>query len=194
MIAPEALILVNEDTGGLDSVPAVITDGGRSSLPPILDGYSTVSVEEKVRRFVLNLPEMLERWISRRSSPHTQRAYRQDLFTFIGFANLGWPQDATRLFAVTVGQVHDYRDWLTALLSSGVRLGTLLRLDMEDFHSDQDDPPLRITEKGNRRRTIGLNVQAAQAMRDYIEKAGLTHGPLFRSRFDSRTQRLGEGR
>jgi integrase/recombinase XerC len=104
---------------------------------------------------------------------------------------------ARQLFSLPAGEtVLDYRDraLLKALLFSGVRIGTLLRLDVEDFHADHDNPTLRITEKGSRRRTIGLNVLAAQSMRDYIEKAGLKHGPLFRSRFDSRTQRLGEGR
>jgi hypothetical protein len=84
----------------------------RDLLPPIFDGCYTLSVEEKVRRFVLNVPELLERWISRRASPHTQRAYRQDLFTFLRFAGIAWPNEATELFAVTVGQVHAYRDWM----------------------------------------------------------------------------------
>jgi site-specific recombinase XerD len=280
MTAQEELTDLKEPPGELVPVPTVTTAGGRTALPPILDGCYTLSVEEKLQRFVLNVREILERWISRRSSPHTQRAYEQDLFTFIGFANLCWPEDATALFGVTVAQVHAYRDWMTArgdapktinrriaslsgffkflrevaaemrlpiqvanpadkefvarenadpveerrhfsaakarqlfslpagetvldyrdrallkaLLYSGVRIGTLLRLDVEDFHDDNDDPTLRITEKGNRRRTLGLNVLAAQAIRDYIAKAGLTHGPLFRARFDSRTQRLGETR
>jgi hypothetical protein len=54
----------------------------RDLLPPILDGCYTLTIEDKVCRFVLHVPEMLERWISRRASPHTQRAYRQDIFTF----------------------------------------------------------------------------------------------------------------
>ena len=83
-------------------------------LLPILDGCSTLRVEEKVRRFVLNMPEMLERWISRCASSHTQRAYRQDLFTFITFTRLRWPDDAAGLLAVTVGQVQAYRDSILA--------------------------------------------------------------------------------
>jgi site-specific recombinase XerD len=272
------LIVANEEMSGL--VPAPVVIDGQALLPPILEGYYTQSVEEKVQRFVLNVPEMLERWISRRTSPHTQRAYRQDLFTFVGFSNLEWPEDAAKLFAVTVGQVHAYRDWmvtrcdapktinrriaslsgffkflrevaaelrlpiqianpadkefiardnadpvqerrhfpafkarqlfslpagesvldhrdraiLKCLLYSGVRIGTLLRLDIEDFHDDEDDPTLRITEKGSRRRTIGLNSLAAKAVRDYVQKAKLTRGPLFRAKLNPRSQKLGEKR
>ncbi len=253
---------------------------GRDLLPPILDGCYTLSVEEKVRRFVLNVPELLERWISRRASPHTQRAYRQDLFTFLAFAKIVWPTHATELFAVTVGQVHAYRDWmighgdapktinrrisslsgffkflrevaaemrlpiqvanpadkefvardnadpveerhhfsaakarqlfslpagetildyrdraiLKCLLFAGSRIGTLLRLDVKDFHDDEHDPKLRVHEKGQRRRTIGLNVQAARALREYIDKAGLTSGPLFRPRLNPRSKKLAAGR
>src|SRR5262249_47444668 len=94
----------------------VTTDGVARGelLPPILEGCRTDSVEERVRRFPLGVPEMLKRWIRRCQSPHTQRAYRQDLMTFIGFLQLDWPQQATALFTVTVGDVHRYRDWLLA--------------------------------------------------------------------------------
>lgn len=280
MAEREELIVVNENTDRLVPVPVTTYSPNQNLLPPILDGYYTASVEDKVRRFILNVPEMLERWINRRASPHTQRAYRQDLFTFIGCTNLRWPEDAAGLFAVTVGQVHAYRDWmvkrgdapktinrrlsslsgffkflrevaaemrlpiqvanpaekdfvardnadavverqhfsaakarqlfslpdgetvlayrdraiLKSLLYSGIRIGTLLRLDIDDFHFDDDDPKLRITEKGNRRRTVGLNVLAAQAIRDYVEKACLTRGPLFRGKLNSRSAKIGETR
>jgi hypothetical protein len=81
-------------------------------LPPILDGCATASIEEARKRFVLGVPELLERWISRRASAHTQRAYRQDLFTFIGFVGIAWPEQAPALFRITVREVHAYRDWM----------------------------------------------------------------------------------
>src|SRR5262249_50672658 len=110
MTEQEELTHVNELAG--EMVPVAGASAGRDLLPPILEGCYTLSVEQKVRRFILNVPEMLERWISRRASPHTQRAYRQDLFTFIRFAGIQWPEEAAGLFAVTVGQVHAYRDWM----------------------------------------------------------------------------------
>jgi integrase/recombinase XerC len=270
---------MDEVTGRL--MPAAEdTRAGHNPLPTIIEGFHTLSVEDKVRRFAQGVPEMLERWISRRASPHTQRAYRQDLFTFIGYADLRWPDEATALFAVSVAQVHAYRDWMVSrgdapktvnrrisslsgffkflrevaaelrlpiqianpadkefvardnadpveerrhltaakarllfglpagesvldyrdramlkcLLYSGVRIGTLLRLDVTDFHPDDEDPTLRVSEKGSRRRTIGLHAAAAQALRDYISRAVLTHGPLFRPRLNPRSQKLGAGR
>jgi site-specific recombinase XerD len=277
MTEQEELTHANDLAG--EMVPIAGAIAGRDLLPPILEGCYTLSVEQKVRRFILNVPEMLERWISRRASPHTQRAYRQDLFSFIRFAGIQWPEEAVGLFAITVGQVHAYRAWLLdrrdapktinrrlsslsgffkflrevaaemrlpiqvanpaekefvardpadpveerrhfpaakarqlfslpagetvldyrdramlkCLLYSGVRIGTLLRLDVEDFRFDDDDPRLRVTEKGNRRRTIGLNVQAARAIRDYLAQAQLTRGPLFRPRLNPRSRKLGEG-
>jgi site-specific recombinase XerD len=138
----------------MTSQELIISDAGQgvakngcagSALPPILEGCYTLAVEDKTRRFVAGVPEMLERWISRRSSPHTQRAYRQDLFAFIGFAGLHWPDEAAKLFSV----------------------------DVKDFQPDDANPTLRITEKGHRRRTIGLNILAAQAVAEYLAKAGI---------------------
>jgi len=252
----------------------------RDAAIPILEGHYTLSVDEKVKRFVLGVPEILERWISRRASPHTQRAYRQDLFTFIGFAGITWPEQASDLFSITVAQVHAYRDWMIArddapktinrrisslsgffrflrevaaelrlpiqlanpadkefvprdnpdpveerlhfsaakarqlfsmpdgenvlsyrdramlkcLLYSGIRIGTLLRLDVSDFRYDEHNPTLRISEKGHRRRTIGLNQTAASSIHDYLDKAQLIDGPLFRPRLNPRSQKLANGR
>ena len=275
MTGPEEIIDANEKVGRSE----LVTTGDRAALP-ILEGCYTLSVEEKVRRFALNVPEMLERWISRRVSPHTQRSYRQDLFAFISFAMIPWPESATALFSVTVGQVHAYRDGMVArgaapktvnrrisslsgffkflrevaaemrlpvqisnpadkefvardvadpveerrhfpaskarhlvslpgketvldyrdrailkcLLYTGIRVGTLLRLDVKDFHPEEQNPTLRITEKGNRRRTIGLNILAAEAVGDYIKHAALSRGPLFRPRLNPRSRKLGGGR
>ena len=49
----------------------------------------------------------------------------------------------------------------------------------------------RLHEKGDKRRTIGLHYQAAKAIAEYIEKAGLIAGPLFRPRLNSRSRKLG---
>ena len=251
-----------------------------AALLPILEGCYTLAVEEKVRRFVLAMPELLDRWISRRASPHTRRAYRQDLATFIGYSEIVWPEQAYDLFLITVAQVQAYRDWLIArgdapktinrrvaslsgffrflrevaaemrlpvqvanpadkefiargnadpveerrhfaaararelfglpegesvlayrdrcmlkcLLYSGMRIDTLLRLDVEDFRPNDLDPTLRVTEKGNRRRTIGLNRRAAEAIEQYLQVAQLTSGPLFRPRLNPRSRKLGTGR
>jgi integrase/recombinase XerC len=84
----------------------------------------------------------------------------------------------------------DYRDRaiLKFYLYSGARLATGCRLKVADFHQDGDEATIRLHEKGDKRRTIGLHYQAAQAISEYIERAGLTSGPLFRPRFPRSTK------
>jgi site-specific recombinase XerD len=88
--------------------------------------------------------------------------------------------------------VLDYRDRaiLKSFLYSGARLSTACRLKVSDFHQDGDEATIRLHEKGDKRRTIGLHFQSAQAISEYIEKAELTSGPLFRPRLNSRSRKL----
>ena len=90
--------------------------------------------------------------------------------------------------------VFDYRDRaiLKFYLYSGARLAAGCQLQVEDFHQDPDGATIRIAEKGARRRTIGLHFAAAEAIQDYIAKAGLTQGPLFRPRKNSRSNKLAD--
>jgi integrase/recombinase XerC len=78
----------------------------------------------------------------------------------------------------------DYRDRaiLKLYIYSGIRLATGCRLKVEDFHLDEAEATIKLHEKGNKHRTIGLNPVAAQAIDEYIRRAGLTSGPLFRPR------------
>ena len=61
----------------------------RAELPPILVGRHTPAVEAQVGSFYRSVAEIFERWVTRRSSKHTQRAYRQDVMDFVQF--LGHP-------------------------------------------------------------------------------------------------------
>jgi hypothetical protein len=54
--------------------------------------------------------EIFERWVARRSSRHTQRAYRQDVMDFVEFLGIRWPEESTRLFTVSVADVLAFRD------------------------------------------------------------------------------------
>ena len=87
--------------------------------------------------------------------------------------------------------VLDYRDRaiLKLYLYSGIRLSTGCRLKVSDFHQDGDEATIRLHEKGDKRRTIGLHLAAAQAIQEYIEHAGVTSGPLFRPRLNPRSRR-----
>jgi site-specific recombinase XerD len=86
----------------------------------------------------------------------------------------------------------EYRDRaiLKLYLYSGIRLSTGCRLKVSDFHVDGDEATIRLHEKGDKRRTIGLHYNAAQAIKEYIDKAEITSGPLFRPRLNSRSQKL----
>ena len=88
--------------------------------------------------------------------------------------------------------VLDYRDRaiLKFFLYSGARLSTVCRLKVSDFHQDGDQATVRLHEKGDKHRTIGLHFQAAQAIEEYIEKAELASGPLFRPRLNPRSKKL----
>ena len=81
-------------------------------LPPILAGRATAAVEAQVRSFYLSVAEIFERWVTRRSSTHTQRAYRQDVMDFVRFLEIRWPDESMRLFTVSVADVLAFRDWM----------------------------------------------------------------------------------
>jgi len=73
-----------------------------AELPPILLGNATPQTQEKVERFYWSVAEMFDEWVQRRTSPHTQRAYAQDVMAFVDFAGIAWPKEAWRLLQVTV--------------------------------------------------------------------------------------------
>jgi site-specific recombinase XerD len=83
---------------------------------------------------------------------------------------------------------------LNFFLYSGARIETACRLEVLDFKQHEEEATIRINEKGNKRRTIGLHFNAATSIQAYIEKAELKSGPLFRSRLNSRSQKLGARR
>jgi site-specific recombinase XerD len=70
---------------------------------------------------------------------------------------------------------------LKLYLYTGMRLTTGCRLTVEDFAWDGDSAAtLRVREKGDKLRIIGIHNASAQAIQEYIDHAGLTGGPLFR--------------
>ncbi len=247
-------------------------------LPPILAGSATPAVRQNVGRFYASVAEIFEAWVARRSSQHTQRAYRSDVISFVRFLEIQWPQQAPDLLRVSIKDVQAFRDRLeeggaapktlnrrissvssfykylagaaaelrlpitvpnpahaqfisrassdpreeTRSLSgtrarqlmglpagdtlidfrdrailkfylySGARLGTGCRLRVSDFHQDGEQATIRIHEKGDKRRTIGLHFTAAEAISEYTTKAEITSGPLFRPRASSRSRKLSD--
>jgi len=102
---------VMDEKTSTELVPASAT---LAELPPILVGRHTPAVEAQVQSFYQSVAEIFERWVTRRSSRHTQRAYRQDVMDFVQFLGLRWPEESTRLFTVSVADVLAFRDWMLA--------------------------------------------------------------------------------
>src|SRR5438270_8302977 len=73
-----------------------------SALPPILAGRATPAMVERVQQFYFSLASLFEAWVTRRQSLHTQRAYREDIMSFIRFQGITWPEQAIALFSVSV--------------------------------------------------------------------------------------------
>ncbi len=100
-----------------------------------------------------------------------------------------------QLLALPTGiDIVAYRDRaiLSFYLYSGARIGTGCKLAVADFHYDREDSTVRLHEKGGGYRTIGLHFAAAEAVREYVDRAGITSGPLFRPFAHSRSKRLGD--
>src|ERR1022692_2956392 len=245
-------------------------------LPPILAGNLTPDIRRRAAEFFSSVASLFEAWVTRRKSAHTQRAYREDITSFVRFMGIAWSEEATALFSVSVKDVlafreellannaapktinrrisslssfykylaaaaaeirlpitvpnpaHaqfisrestdpreetralsatrarqliglpdsesviDYRDRaiLKTFLWSGIRLSTACRLKVSDFHQDGDEATIKLHEKGDKRRTIGLHFTAAQAIAEYIRKGELRGGPLFRPRRNPRRRKL----
>ncbi len=75
-------------------------------------------------------------------------------------------------------------------LYTGIRLATGCSLLVEDFRQEGEEATLRLREKGDKRRTIGLHYAAAQAIHEYLQRAEITSGPLFRPRRHSHSEEL----
>ena len=250
----------------------------KAGLPPILAGRITPAVTDKVERFYSSVAEIFEAWVARRSSPHTQRAYRQDVLSFVKYLGIPWPGEAHQLFTVSLGEVLSWREHLKAkgaapktlnrrisslssfykylaaaaaelrlpitvpnpahaqfigrettdardetrhltatrarqlmampagdtlvdfrdrailktYLYTGARLASVCRLKVSDFHDDEEDAKLTLSEKGGRRRAVGIHPACRDAIREYLHASGLTAGPLFRPRRGSRSHALSD--
>ena len=103
---------------------------------------------------------------------------------------------ARQLISMPSGEsILDYRDRaiLKFYIYSGARLAAGCLLTVADFTADESGATVRLREKGDRRRTIGLHFAASQSIQEYIEKAELTSGHLFRVQKNSRSDALGDG-
>lgn len=88
---------------------------------PVVVGRESAGVLADVRSFETNIGSMFERWVTRRSSPHTQRAYRRDVLSFAEFVGIrvspGPPPtlddaDARELLRCSIADVQGWRDYM----------------------------------------------------------------------------------
>jgi integrase/recombinase XerD len=248
------------------------------SLPAVFLSWGSLDPSERIESFCQSIDDIFETWVNRCTSPHTRRAYREDVMAFAAFAGICWPQNAELILKTSVFDVQAFRDnlikrgaapktlnrrisslsgfykylgaaaaemripvtipnpahtqfipraahdpveetralsaararqlmalpsgdsvvaardraILKLFLYSGIRLFTGCQLKVEDFHKDGTEATLRLQEKRDKRRVIGLHHLAADAIAGYIDKAHLNSGPLIRPRKDSRTDILAD--
>lgn len=101
---------------------------------------------------------------------------------------------ARQLIAMPSGETDiEYRDRaiLKFYVYSGARLSAGCRLQVTDFIQDESGATVRLHEKGDRRRSIGLHVAAAGAIQEYIDHCRLSSGPLFRTQQNAKSNLLG---
>lgn len=95
------------------TIPATKTDlvpTDQAAAPPILIGRDTPQVRRSVDQLFSSIADIFERWVTRRESLHTQRAYRQDVMALVSFLGFRWPEDAGQLVTVTVADIQAWRD------------------------------------------------------------------------------------
>lgn len=104
---------------------------------------------------------------------------------------------ARQLVGMPAGEsVVEFRDRaiLKFYLYSGARIATGCKLKVSDFVQEGDEASIRFQLKGGRIKTKGLHYHAAQAIQEYIERAGIESGPLFRPRSSSKGDTLADRR
>jgi hypothetical protein len=94
------------------STGAQLAPKRQPDLPPILAGNASPDMRKRVEQFFFSAASLFEAWVTRRKSAHTQRAYREDVRTFVKFAGIEWPDQATALFSVSVKDVLSFREHL----------------------------------------------------------------------------------
>lgn len=93
-------------------------------LPPVLLGRETAGVRAEVEDFYRSIAAIFEAWVTRRKSKHTQRAYRDDVMTFVRFMGWTWPAEAPRMLEVSIRDVLSFRE---SLVEKGAADKTLNR-------------------------------------------------------------------
>ena len=71
-----------------NAVSEAAEGNGDSLLPAVLAGHHSPGVAARVNKFCLSVGEIFEAWVNRCHSPHTRRAYRADVTSFVAFMDV----------------------------------------------------------------------------------------------------------
>jgi site-specific recombinase XerD len=104
---------------------------------------------------------------------------------------IGTVQARDLLKSVDVSNLVGLRDRaiLAVLVYTAARVGAVAKLTMKSLKHDGTQYSLRFSEKGGKAREIPVRHDLELILRGYIEAAGITEGPLFRTAV-RRTRRL----
>ncbi|WP_435011958.1 tyrosine-type recombinase/integrase (plasmid) [Tundrisphaera lichenicola] len=70
---------------------------------------------------------------------------------------------------------------IAVLIYTAARVGAVAKLTLKNFKHDGTQYTLRFSEKGGKSREIPVRHDLEQILLGYIEAAGITEGPLFRT-------------
>ena len=91
---------------------AVAIEPRARPVPPILAGHLTPVAVQQVEQFYDSIESIFDAWVRRRPSAHTQRAYREDVMSFVKHMGWSWPFDAAELLRTGIKDVLGFRDGL----------------------------------------------------------------------------------
>jgi len=86
-----------------------------AELPPILAGSDTPETRARFGRFLQQLHEIFEAWVTQTKSPNTQDAKRRSWQQFVDFLEMDWDSRPWEALNVTVLEVRRFRENLEAL-------------------------------------------------------------------------------
>jgi len=98
---------------------------------------------------------------------------------------IGPEQVRTLLKSIDVSNPVGLRDRaiLAVLVYTAARVGAVAKLTLKSFKHDGTQYSLRFSEKGGKSREIPVRHDLEGYLREYIERAGITEGPLFRTAY-----------
>lgn len=102
------------------------------------------------------------------------------------------PKHARKLLeSIDTGDIVGLRDRaiLAVLVYTAARVGAVAKLTLKSLKHDGSQYELRFHEKGGKSRAIPVRHDLEQFILEYIQAAGITEGPLFRTAF-RRTKQL----